>query len=234
MNFVFDLYGTLIDIKTDEGKAAPWRALAGKLRGCKRRYAWTKDSYKQLCAGEVRYEGHEFDLLRVFEKMLEAEGLDVADAPALAHGFRDASMEKLRLFPLVKEMLTGLKARGAGVYLLSNAQSCFTLRELDTLGLTELFDGIVISSEVGWKKPHGEIFKIAFEKFGITEKDSYYVGNDLRDDVFGAHGAGMKTVYIETEQSRDYPGVELTSPDHVAMNHEELCALLFNLAEKSR
>ncbi len=234
MNFVFDLYGTLIDIKTDEDKAAPWRALAGRLRGCRRRYAWARDSYKELCAGEVKYEGHEFDLLRVFEKMLLAEGLDTSDAPLLAYEFRHASMEKLRLFPLVREMLIGLKERGVGVYLLSNAQSCFTLRELDTLGLTELFDGIVISSDVGWKKPHGEIFKIAFEKFGISPEDSFYVGNDLRDDIFGAHGAGMRTVYIKTEQSRDYPGPELPSPDLVARDHGHLCSLLLGLAEKSR
>jgi putative hydrolase of the HAD superfamily len=234
MNFVFDLYGTLIDIKTDEEKAAPWRALAGRLRGCRRRYAWVKDTYKELCRGEVKYEGHEIDLLRVFENMLTAEGLDKCGAPALAHEFRDASMEKLRLFPLVREMLRGLKERGAGVYLLSNAQSCFTLRELDTLGLTELFDGIVISSEVGWKKPHGEIFKIAFEKFGISPEESFYVGNDLGDDVLGAHSAGMRTVYIETEQSRYYADLKLPSPDYEAKDHQNLCSLLLDLAEKSR
>ena len=234
MNFIFDLYGTLIDIKTNEEKAAPWRTLSGRLRGCRRRYSWVRDAYKRLCADEVKYEGHEFDLLRVFEKMLLAEGQDKAGAAVLAHEFRDASMEKLQLFPCVQEMLKGLRARGAGVYLLSNAQACFTMRELNAMGLTELFDGIIISSDVEWKKPHGEIFKIAFEKFGISKEDSYYVGNDLRDDVFGAHSAGLSTVYIETEQSRDYLGESLPSPDFVARDHEHLCSLLFDLTEKSR
>ena len=231
MNFVFDLYGTLADIWTDEGKAEVWRSLSEALRGCRRRYKFAREQYASLCAVEKKYEGHEFDLLKVFEKMLASEGKDTSLAVQVAHNFRDASMIRLSLFPHVAEILSGLKARGAGVYLLSNAQSCFTRRELDTLGITELFDGIIISSEVGWKKPHKEIFDIAFEKFGICAEDSIYVGNDMMDDILGASGAGMRTVYIETEQSRKYDGKALPSPDLVAKDHEDLKKILFSLAE---
>jgi putative hydrolase of the HAD superfamily len=230
MNFVFDLYGTLVDIWTDESDAKVWRGLAGRLRGCRRRYLWAKDEYARLCREAHLGVGREFDLLSVFEKMLENEGKDKALAPELAMKFREDSMIRLGLFPHVKEMLTGLKARGAGVYLLSNAQSCFTRGELDALGLTSLFDDIIISSETTYKKPSDEIFKIAFEKFGISPADSVYVGNDMRDDVLGAHGAGMKTAYIETEQSGKYD-IELPSPDYVAADHGELCSILFSLAE---
>ena len=141
-------------------------------------------------------------------------------------------MQELVRFPHVKEMLSGLRERGAGVYLLSNAQSCFTLRELGLMELRGLFDGIVISSDVGYKKPSGEIFRIAFDKFGINATDSVYVGNDMRDDILGARGAGMKTAYIETRQSRDYGDLPLPSPDYVAKDHKELKILLFNLAEQ--
>lgn len=231
MNFVFDLYGTLVDIWTDEGSPAVWRGLAGALRGCRRKYLWAKESYTRLCREEHLGEGREFDLLSVFEKMLENEGKDKALAPELAKEFRENSMVRLGLFPLVKEILTGLKERGAGVYLLSNAQSCFTRYELDKLGLTPLFDDIIISSETTYKKPSGEIFKIAFEKFGISPEDSVYVGNDMRDDVLGAHGAGMRTAYIETEQSGKHPTLALPSPDYVAEDHAHLRDILFALAE---
>ena len=231
MNFVFDLYGTLVDIWTDEGSPAVWRGLAGALRGCRRKHLWAKESYARLCREEHLGEGREFDLLRVFERMLMEEGKDVSTAPEIAREFRENSMVRLGLFPLVKEILTGLKERGAGVYLLSNAQSCFTRYELDKLGLTPLFDDIIISSETMYKKPSGEIFKIAFEKFGISPEDSVYVGNDMRDDVLGAHGAGMRTAYIETEQSGKYPTLALPSPDYVAEDHAHLRDILFSLAE---
>ena len=230
MNFVFDLYGTLIDIWTDEEGPKVWRGLAGRLRGCRRRYLWAKEEYARLCREEYLGVGREFDLMRVFCNMLAAEGKDPSSAPDLARAFREDSTVRLRLFPHVKEMLSGLKARGAGVYLLSNAQSCFTLHELDKLGLTLLFDGIIISSDVGYKKPSGEIFKITFERFGIDPKDSVYVGNDMRDDVLGAHSAGMKTAYVETEQSGKYD-MPLPTPDLVAKDHEDLCRILFSLAE---
>ncbi len=234
MNFIFDLYGTLADIWTDEGKAEVWRSLSEALRGCRRRYKFAKEQYASLCAAEKKYEGHEFDLLKVFEKMLLSEGKDTSFAGQVAHNFRDASMIRLSLFPHVMEMLSGLRARGAGVYLLSNAQSCFTRRELDTLGIAELFDGIIISSEVGWKKPHKEIFDIAFEKFGICAEDSFYVGNDMMDDILGATGAGMRTVYIETEQSRNYDVESLPSPTFIAKDHEDLKKILFSLAEGAK
>lgn len=230
MNFIFDLYGTLADIWTDEGDAKVWRGLAGRLRGCRRRYLWAKDEYMRLCQEAHLGEGREFDLLAVFEKMLENEGKDKALAPDLAMKFREDSMIRLGLFPHVKEILTGLKERGAGVYLLSNAQSCFTRGELDALGLTSLFDGIVISSEVSYKKPAGEIFDIAFRQFGISPDESVYVGNDLRDDILGASRAGMRTAYIETEQSNKYD-FPLPTPDFVAKDHGELEKILFSLAE---
>lgn len=231
MNFVFDLYGTLVDIWTDESRPEVWRGLAGSLRGCRRRYLWAKEAYARLCKEEHLGEGREFDLLRVFERMLTEEGHDPTLASEIAKEFRENSMVRLGLFQGVKELLMGLRQRGAGVYLLSNAQSCFTRYELDKLGLTPLFDDIIISSETTYKKPSGEIFKIAFEKFGISPADSVYVGNDMRDDVLGAHGAGMRTAYIETVQSGKY-NMELPKPDFVAQDHKDLTDILFRLAEE--
>ena len=128
-------------------------------------------------------------------------------------------------------MLAGLKKRGAGVYLVSNAQACFTLDELDELGITPLFDGILISSNAGVKKPDTEIFRIAFDKFSLDGDECFYVGNDLHDDVLGAKSAGLKTVYIETEQSGRYPQLEIT-PDYEVKTHMEMRDLLFSLAVK--
>ena len=54
--------------------------------------------------------------------------------------------------------------------------------------------------------------------------------NDLHDDVLGASGAGLKTVYIETEQSGKYPDL-CVSPDFVVETHEQMKELLFKLSE---
>lgn len=230
MNFIFDLYGTLIDIKTDESGRAFWQTVAAELGVGRLWWRSVRREYLTLCKEKSLSSDHEFELLDVFCDMLRAHGKDAGGAQTLARVFRRASMKKLRVFPHVAEMLCDLRAAGAGVYLLSNAQACFTRDELDACGLTSLFDGIVISSDVGVKKPSSKIFEIALEKFGVSADDCIYVGNDMRDDVMGASGAGIRTVYIRTEQSREYPSLELPSPTYVAADHSSLADLLISLA----
>ena len=231
MNFLFDLYGTLIDIWTDEASVAFWRKIAIHLGDGEKKYRSVKNEYLRLCKAADLGEGREFDLTDIFRKMLNKRGITHITAEEFARHFRECSIKDLVRFPLILEMLSGLRQRGAGVFLLSNAQSCFTMHELDQMELLNLFDGIVISSDVGYKKPSEEIFKIALEKFGITPDNSVYVGNDMYDDIFGAHRSGLKTVYIHTRQSRDYGELHLPSPDYLAADHEELKELLFSLAD---
>lgn len=228
MNFLFDLYGTLIDIHTDESGDDFWREIANWLGDDD--FAHVRAEYKKLCQEESLGDMQEFDLLRVFQRMLCERGLNEGDASKFATFFRETSTKKLRLFPHVKDILSGLRVRGAGVYLLSNAQSCFTRHELDLLSLTPLFDGIIISSEIGCKKPSKKIFELALEQFGIMRDESIYVGNDLRDDVCGAHSAGIKAVYIPTEQSGVYPSIN-ELPEFETKSHLELSSLLFSIAE---
>ena len=231
MNFLFDLYGTLADIKTDEELQSLWFGFAWLLGESDPQRV--KDEYHAICKRYADARAHkfvEFDLLYVFEEMLQNRGANKEKARELAREFRLLSRQKLRLFPCIVEILKGLKERGARVYLVSNAQSCFTLDELDELGIAPLFDGILISSDAGVKKPCNEIFNIAFEKFSIKGEDCFYVGNDLHDDVLGASAAGLKTVYIETEQSGRYPDLQI-EPDYVVNTHEEMKNLLFDLSE---
>lgn len=233
MNFLFDLYGTLADIWTDEGKDSLWESFALLLGEKQESGERVRGEYHAICKRYADARAHrfvEFDLLSVFEEMLENHGIEKEKAPEFARKFRLLSRERLCAFPHVHEMLKGLKERGAGVYLVSNAQSCFTRDELDELKISHLFDGILISSEAGVKKPHKAIFDRAFELFGITPDECFYVGNDLHDDVLGAHGAGLKTVYIETEQSGKYSEFDI-APDWVVPTHTDMMNLLFMLSK---
>lgn len=193
-NYVFDLYGTLVDVLTDEESDAFWRKIAKILKGNSDEI---KFEYKKLCSEKTDEAGKdgEFDLLDVFEKMLLNHDCKV-DEKEFAWKFRKASLKREKLFPKVKSSLKDLRKRGKGVYLISNAQSCFTRKELDKLSLTSLFDGIVISSEVGYKKPSKAIFDIAFEKFGIDKETSIFIGNDPIDDIQGAENAGIQTHFV--------------------------------------
>ena len=229
MNFIFDLYGTLIDIWTDESRPELWEGVASLIGDGEERAEAVRREYTELCRSRHKGGYHEINLLEVFEEMLASRDVSTSVAPDLAFEFRRMSMVHLRTFPGVAEMLRALREVGR-VYLVSNAQSCFTLDELRSTELYDLFDGILISSDAGVKKPCGKIFEIAFEKFGITAEDSIYVGNDMRDDILGASSVGMRTLYIHTPQSGEYPDI-VVKPDFVVKDHSEMASTLLGLTK---
>ena len=229
MNFVFDLYGTLVDVWTDESRPELWEGIALLLGDGEERAASVREEYLALCREAKRDESHEINLLSVFEKMLETRSVDISGAPALASEFRRLSMVRLRRFDGAREMLLDIKAAGGRVFLLSNAQSCFTLDELYATELYDIFDGIIMSSDVGVKKPYSPIFDISFSRFSITAEDSIYIGNDMRDDILGASSVGMRTVYIKTEQSGSYAELDIPKPTYKVKDHGEMRELLLSL-----
>lgn len=221
-NFLFDLYGTLLDIHTDEESEAFWERVASLTGGGAQE---VRARYKELCnrQREGLSNEREFDLLPVFETLAIGRG------EALAHAFRRESVCTLKPFAGIKEMLGALRERGAKLYLLSNAQACFTCAELEETGLKEYFHGIMLSSEVGYKKPSPAFFKAAFARFSLDPAECLYVGNDLHDDVGGAHSVGMKCAYMETPQSGKYKNPP--KPDYQAADVKELKTLLFALTK---
>ena len=102
----------------------------------------------------------------------------------------------------VKETLEELRRQGVHLYMLSNAQSCFTIPELRRLGLLDgFFDGIFLSSDFGSKKPFPAFFHAALAQAGLSCSEVLMVGNDPDADIRGADAVGMKSRYIHSWQS---------------------------------
>jgi FMN phosphatase YigB (HAD superfamily) len=81
--------------------------------------------------------------------------------------------------------------------LLSNFDDSQCGREvLADTGVAHLFEAVVISAEVRLRKPDRRIFEHMREQLGIAPHEILFVGDTPRDDVLGASGAGMKTVWI--------------------------------------
>ena len=210
-NYLFDLYGTLVDIHTDEDDSRLWQRMSVLMaqEGVSLSARQLQERYRsevfrlEKKAKMSRGVGAEIDIGPVFESFYADSGRvpDQKHIAFLAQSFRMLSLHKLRLFPGTAEMLTRLRQQGRGVYLLSNAQALFTLPELEALNLLQYFDGIVISSNEGVKKPDSRIYLLALERFALDPACTVMVGNDDRADCWGAHDAGLDSMYIYTEQS---------------------------------
>lgn len=81
------------------------------------------------------------------------------------------------------------KARSGGVRtgLISNS---WGHGRYDRSTFPELFDGVVISGEVGLHKPEPEIFELGADKVGLAPDDCVFV-DDLRENCEGAEAIGM-------------------------------------------
>lgn len=214
---VFDLYGTLVDIRTDEEAPALWRAMAAYYaqRGAVYTPKDLQKAYRDLVgekeaglASSDTHEAHpEIQIEDVFLALFERAGAAATREEAVEAGlhFRKQSTAYIRLYPGAKELLHALRRAGKGVYLLSNAQAIFTRWEMDTLGLTECFDAICLSSDYGCKKPHPRFFKALMDAHCIAPETAVMIGNDGRCDILGAKAMGMKTVYIRSNISPEEP-----------------------------
>ena len=91
---------------------------------------------------------------------------------------------------------------------------------LAKLGLTQYFDAVVVSGEVGSRKPDPGIFSLALDKIGMAAEDVAFIGDSVEDDIRGAKAIGMTPILIDrkgrgTEPSvRDFGGENSdTEPD---------------------
>ncbi len=210
-NYLFDLYGTLVDIRTDEHDDLMWirLSLAFGMEGMDCSAEYLKEKYfnevSRLQKEDRAVKGQfaEIDLAPVYKAICCDRGYDVTEhqIEQIAKLFRILSLHKLRLFPGAVELLIRLREAGKNVYLLSNAQALFTIPELQIFDLEKYFDGIILSSSVSFKKPGNEIYKIALERFGLDPKETVMIGNDDKADCWGAHNVGLDSMYIFTEQS---------------------------------
>lgn len=57
------------------------------------------------------------------------------------------------------------------------------------------FGTVVVSSDIGWRKPHRTLFETALERLGIPARDALFVGDNFDLDVVGASEAGLTAVW---------------------------------------
>ena len=207
-NLIFDLYGTLVDIHTEED-AAVWKktalyfgyygahytpeALETAFRAAMtRREAQAGQSYE--CYPDIPCE-------EIFAQLFRDAGItENADTLGLqaAQVFRICATEYIRLYPHVLSALEVLRAKGCKLWLLSNAQRVFTAYELRHLGLTDAFDGIYISSDYRCRKPDRRFYRALLEAQGLDPATCLMIGNDRSTDIAGAQALGMATLYLHT------------------------------------
>jgi putative hydrolase of the HAD superfamily len=129
--------------------------------------------------------------------LLREEGIEVGDdeLDRFLEAEHAAWQPARQLASTTHALLESLRDRGLRLGLVSNALDPPELlhRDLRQLGVAERLDVAVFSSEVGWRKPHPEIFERALRALDVPAEETLFVGDMLATDIAGAAAVGMRT-----------------------------------------
>ena len=114
---------------------------------------------------------------------------------------------EMMLYDDVIPALTEIKNRGLITGLVSNADRDITAM-LQRLKLDTLLEVIVTSQEVGFTKPHREIFEAAVTKAAIKADEALFIGDQYKIDVLGAINAGMTGVLLDRSDYYKNDGIK--------------------------
>ena len=214
-NLVFDLYGTLVDIHTEEDTPEIWQKLAffygyhgAGYAPQELRTAWQAALAAQDAAAGQSYEGFpDLPIEPIFAQLFTAKGVPAGESlpTQAAQLYRVLCTEYLRLYPGVKEALAALRADGHRLWLLSNAQAAYTAPEIRFLGLEPCFDAMYLSSDYRCRKPDPAFFRVLLDGQKLDPADCLMIGNDATTDVAGANAVGMDALYLHTNLSPQIP-----------------------------
>ena len=233
-NYIFDLYGTLVDINTNEYKSYLWQKMADfyGFYGAIYKPNELMKEYVELCKAEGEkikdVEWAEIQLEYVFLELFKMKNIDATLELATHAGqmFRILSTKYLKLYDGVIDFLELLKKKNKKIYLLSNAQTIFTKPEMKYLGIYDYFDGIVISSEERCKKPDSAFYNIVLDRYSLNKEESVMIGNDYITDIKGAHDTGLDSLYIHSNLSPEIKGELLSTYSVMEVDYKKIAKLI--------
>jgi putative hydrolase of the HAD superfamily len=126
-----------------------------------------------------------------FEDLLAARLLTTDGGPIVAAGLLRRMFAASAPVPAMYEMIRTLRGAGFGTALLSNSWGADEYPRAD---FATLFDTVVISGEVGMRKPEPEIFRHAAATLGLEPAECVFI-DDIEANIAAAVGCGMTGVH---------------------------------------
>ena len=193
--FVFDAYGTLLDVDAAAREAAAepgmealkenWLPIAKGWRERQLRYSW-------LCSMMGKYDDFWELTIRALDTTLEEHALASNDKVRA----RLLSLySELSAYQEVPEVLANLKAAGHRLAVLSNASPSMLVKALDAAGISEWFDELLSVDVLKCYKPTPAVYQLIPDRLDCKPSDvTFFSSNNW--DVSGAGAFGFKTIWV--------------------------------------
>ncbi len=108
----------------------------------------------------------------------------------------------IKLYDGIKELLISLRANGVKVGIITDGRPEGQNNKIDSLGLRDLADDIIITDELGgtqFRKPNDVSFRIMSCRWKLPFEQIAYVGDNPRKDFYAPAQLGMKSIYFKNK-----------------------------------
>ncbi|MHA2281771.1 MAG: HAD family hydrolase [Promethearchaeota archaeon] len=210
----FDLFGTLL-IYTDMQKAWDmWlQALYENFKECGLNMA--QKSFALKCDGFLAKNEPVINKnkLSVYEKRIYSLGLElnlqleIEDIRKMVNNTINAWQKYVPLDPDAIPVLKALKKNKILALITNFDHPPYVYSLLSDMKLTNFFDSIIISSEVGVKKPDPAIFSSVLKEINLKTTEICYVG-DTREDMEAAFKANLYPIFIQRKSSSEFESID--------------------------
>jgi putative hydrolase of the HAD superfamily len=103
------------------------------------------------------------------------------------------------------EWITELSQRYRLVIVSNTHEADLVPGHLRRMGIADLFDLVVLSVQVGWRKPHPEIYTAAMDRLRLKPENAVFVGDNYLADYVGPSQAGIRAYVIDPLGIADIP-----------------------------
>ncbi|GAB2744244.1 HAD family hydrolase [Salinifilum aidingensis] len=197
-----DIDDTLLD--SESAARAGLRALVGTERAWPVWRSVTERHEQHYFAGEFDFDTMRVRRTRAFFAEF-GEHIDDAEADRRERVRAAAMRRAWRLFGDARPCLDWLRANGMRLAVVTNAPGQYQRAKIEALGLAGCFDALVISGEIGVRKPDPRIFRGASEALGLAPERIVHIGDRLSTDALGSGRAGMRGVWLNRARAGHPP-----------------------------
>jgi putative hydrolase of the HAD superfamily len=209
----FDLFNTLITVEPQTLQEAHGRLFRSLIEsGFNLEEQAFRKAHRQAALdhlAECRKDGRETHNRFWISAALADQGYEVLPndlrIAAAVESYFSAFLEYCRLIPGTESMLQTLKKRYPLGLLTNFTHGPAARNIIDYLGITHFFGTILISGELGYRKPHLSVFTRLVEQLGVETKQTLYVGDDPEPDIEGARAAGLQPVWTTYVMDHQVP-----------------------------
>ena len=115
---------------------------------------------------------------------------------AAVMAYHEEKVSSIRLYNDVEICLTRLKDLAIKTAIITDGVPIKQYEKILRLKIEKMFDLIIISDEIGIKKPNPELFKYWLKKFNVKGQEAIYIGDRIDKDIVPANINNIYSVYL--------------------------------------